>query len=107
MMAAAQVYESILRAARRQIATTPEGAAIASAGLAGELWSLLEKIAGNAANPIADAAEDAALALAAGAGASSPGPGPIQGEGQVGDEGDCVRRQEEWPQDAGDRAGQP
>ena len=54
------VYESLLATAKRQIATTRQGKAIAEAGLGAELVALCEAIAGNAAVIIAAASEDLA-----------------------------------------------
>ncbi len=72
---AQDVFAAILRAAARQIATTAEGKRIVAAGLGVELQSLLEQVAGNAANPIYNAFEDATIALKV-APLPSPSPSP-------------------------------
>lgn len=109
MMTAAHVYDAILGAAARQIATSPEGARILAAGLGEELRVLVDQIAANSANPIADAAEDALLlALATRSPLSSPtASGSPQGEAQVGDERDGVCRKGQGPEDAEDHARSP
>jgi hypothetical protein len=58
-MNAHDVYAAILQAADRQLATTPEARVIFAAGLELQLRSLIQQIAGNAANPIANLIEDA------------------------------------------------
>lgn len=56
------IFLAIMSAASHQLATTGEAKAIQAAGLGDALVSLIEQIAGNAANPIAMMIEDA-LAL--------------------------------------------
>jgi len=47
-----------MRAAERQLATTSEARELMAAGFERQLRSLIEQVAGNAANPLADAIED-------------------------------------------------
>lgn len=54
-----EVYEKIVRIAKRQAATTAEGQAILAAGLEKQLHDLIVAIAGNASMPIAADYEDA------------------------------------------------
>lgn len=56
---ARRVYEMILAAAERQLATAACAAVIRDAGLESALRDIVQQIAANAANPIADAIEDA------------------------------------------------
>lgn len=56
---AARIYEMIMRAAERQIATAAVAQPIIAAGLEDALQSLMAQIAANAANPLADLFEDA------------------------------------------------
>lgn len=53
------VYEAILRAAERQVATAEVARRIVAAGLRDDLVALLTQVAANAANPISVAASDA------------------------------------------------
>lgn len=56
---AQQIHAMILAAAERQIATSAPARAILAAGLGDALADLVQQIAANAANPIADLIEDA------------------------------------------------
>lgn len=56
---AARVYEAIMAAAERQIATAAAARPIIDAGCERALHALVTQIAANAANPIADMLEDA------------------------------------------------
>lgn len=53
------IHAAILAAAERQLATTPEAAAIFAAGLGDQLRSLIHAISANAAQPLACDVEDA------------------------------------------------
>ncbi len=57
---AAAIYDTIMRAAERQLATTGEARDIIAAGLEAKLRALVAQIAGNAANPIEAMCEDLA-----------------------------------------------
>lgn len=56
---AARIYELIMAAAERQIATADVARPIIDAGVESALHALMAQIAANAANPIADLLEDA------------------------------------------------
>lgn len=59
LASASRIYELIMRAAERQIATSSLARQILASGNEHALRALVAQIAANAANPIADLLEDA------------------------------------------------